>query len=174
MSNRSYNVLFLSTGNSARSIMAESLLRKDGAGRFNAFSAGVNPKSKVDPLALKVLAASNYPTVGTHPKSWHEYARADAPIMDFIFILTDDAAGEKCPVWPGQPITASWEIEHPLAVEGSEIEREKAYVKAMQYLKRRLIFFMALRLDSIDQMALGTKLHEIRTQDPAAEHAPTN
>ena len=118
MTDRVYNVLFLCTGNTARSILAESILRKDGAGRFNAFSAGSHPKGVVNPFAIKTLAEYGYPTEGFRSKNWEEFATPDAPKMDFVFTVCDNAAGEACPVWPGQPMTAHWGIEDPAAVEG--------------------------------------------------------
>jgi arsenate reductase (thioredoxin) len=161
MTEKIYNVLFLCTGNSARSILAESIMRRDGAGRFRSFSAGSQPKGEVNPFALKVLEAANYPTEGMRSKSWLEFAAADAPVMDFVFTVCDTAAGEACPVWPGQPMTAHWGIEDPAAVEGTNIEREAAFVEAMRYLKNRISVFMNLPLRSIDQLSLTTKLREI-------------
>lgn len=118
MSDRVYNVLFLCTGNSARSILTESILRKDGSGRFRAFSAGSQPKGEVNPVALRVLESMNYPTDGLRSKIWEEFAVPDAPVMDFVFTVCDNAAGESCPIWPGQPMTAHWGIEDPAAIEG--------------------------------------------------------
>jgi arsenate reductase len=161
MTEKIYNVLFLCTGNSARSILAESIMRRDGAGRFRSFSAGSQPKGEVNPFALKVLEAANYPTEGMRSKSWLEFAAADAPVMDFVFTVCDTAAGEACPVWPGQPMTAHWGIEDPAAVEGTNIEREAAFVEAMRYLKNRISVFMNLPLRSIDQLSLTTKVREI-------------
>jgi len=119
MADRPYNVLFLCTGNTARSILAEGILRKDGAGRFNAYSAGSQPKGTVNPFALKVLDAMGYPTDDFRSKNWEEFAKPGAPVMDFIFTVCNSAAGEACPVWPGHPATAHWGIEDPAAVEGS-------------------------------------------------------
>lgn len=161
MLERTYNVLFLCTGNSARSILAESLLRKDGAGRFRAFSAGSQPKGTVHPLALKVLASLDYPTDDMRSKAWDEFAVPGAPVMDFVFTVCDQAAGEACPAWPGQPMTAHWGIEDPAAVAGSDIERERAFVTAFRHLKSRISLFTNLPLASIDRMALGAKLREI-------------
>jgi protein-tyrosine-phosphatase len=161
MTDRSYSVLFLCTGNSARSILAESILHKDGAGRFNAFSAGSHPKGVVNPLALKVLASYDYPATGFRSKGWEEFAAPSAPVMDFVFTVCDNAAGEACPVWPGQPMTAHWGIEDPAAVEGTDIQKEAAFVTAFRYLKNRISVFTSLPLASIDKMALRTKLREI-------------
>jgi arsenate reductase len=161
MADKTYNVLFLCTGNSARSILAESILRKDGASRFRSFSAGSNPKGEVNSLALKVLAAANYPIDGMRSKNWFEFAKPDAPVMDFVFTVCDNAAGETCPVWPGQPMSAHWGIEDPAAVEGTNLEKEAAFVAAFRYLKNRISAFISLPLRSIDRLALGTKLREI-------------
>ena len=142
MADRVYNVLFLCTGNTARSILAESILRKDGAGRFHAFSAGSHPKGAVNPFALKVLESFDYPTDGLRSKSWDEFAAPGAPEMDFVFTVCDNAAGEACPVWPGQPMTAHWGIEDPAAVEGTDIQKEAAFVLAARYLKNRISVFV--------------------------------
>jgi protein-tyrosine-phosphatase len=161
MSDRIYNVLFLCTGNSARSILAESILRKDGQGRFRSFSAGSQPKGQVNPFALKVLASLDYPTDGMRSKSWLEFAVPDAQVMDFVFTVCDNAAGEACPVWPGQPMTAHWGIEDPAAVEGSDLQKHTAFITAFRYLKNRVTIFTSLPLASIDKLSLGTKLREI-------------
>lgn len=161
MADRIYNVLFLCTGNTARSILAESILTKDGAGRFKAFSAGSQPKGTVNPFALKVLDKADYPTEGFRSKSWDEFAVPGAPAMDFVFTVCDDAAGEACPVWPGQPMTAHWGIEDPAAVEGTDLQKETAFVTAFRYLKNRISAFRSLPLASIDQMVLGRQLREI-------------
>ena len=152
MSDRIYNVLFLCTGNTARSILAESILRKDGRRNFRAFSAGSQPKGTVNPFAIKVLDRLEYPTDDLRSKSWEEFARGDSPVM---------AAGESCPVWPGQPMTAHWGIEDPAAVEGTDIEKEAAFVAAFRYLKNRIAAFTSLPLESIDRLSLGTKLRDI-------------
>ncbi|MBC9877685.1 arsenate reductase ArsC [Bradyrhizobium sp. INPA01-394B] len=172
MSDRVYNVLFLCTGNSARSILAESILRKDGSGRFRAFSAGSQPKGAVNPVALRVLASLDYPTDGLRSKSWQEFAAPDAPVMDFVFTVCDSAAGESCPVWPGQPMTAHWGIEDPAAVEGTDIQKEAAFVAAFRYMKNRISLFTALRLASIDRMALGTKLRDIGNSEGSTSGRP--
>ncbi|MGC2780359.1 MAG: arsenate reductase ArsC [Bradyrhizobium sp.] len=167
MPDRIYNVLFLCTGNSARSILAESILRKDGAGRFRAFSAGSTPKGAVHPLALELLARMDYPTENMRSKSWTEFAVADAPVMDFVFTVCDNAAGEACPVWPGQPMTAHWGIEDPAALEGSDLEKLAAFTTAFRYLKNRIGAFINLPLSNIDRLSLGTRLREIGTGEGA-------
>jgi arsenate reductase (thioredoxin) len=156
-----YNVLFLCTGNSARSILAESILRKDGRRQIRSFSAGSQPKATVNPFAIKVLKSLDYPTDDLRSKSWLEFARPDAPVMDFVFTVCDNAAGETCPVWPGQPMTAHWGIEDPAEVQGTDIEKEAAFVAAFRYLKNRIAIFTSLPLRSIDHLALGTKLRDI-------------
>ncbi|PDT87172.1 ArsR family transcriptional regulator [Bradyrhizobium sp. Y36] len=167
MPDQIYNVLFLCTGNSARSILAESILRKDGAGRFRAFSAGSTPKGAVHPLALRALQAVDYPIDGMRSKSWLEFAAPDAPVMDFVFTVCDNAAGEACPIWPGQPMTAHWGIEDPAAAEGSDLEQQAAFVTAFRYLKNRIDTFVNLPLRSIDKLSLGTRLREIGRSDGA-------
>jgi arsenate reductase len=161
MADRIYNVMFLCTGNSARSIMAESILRKDGVGNFQSFSAGSHPKLAVNPFALKVLESYDYPTEGLRSKNWDEFAAPGAPEMDFVFTLCDDAAAEICPVWPGQPMTAHWGIEDPAAVTGFDIEKEKAFVQAFKYIKTRLSVFLSLPLRTIDTLLLDKRLREI-------------
>lgn len=167
MSDRTYNVLFLCTGNTARSILAESILRKEGRGRFNAFSAGSQPKGTVNPFALKVLAEMDYPVEGLRSKSWQEFAQAGAPAMDFVFTVCDNAAGEACPIWPGQPMTAHWGIEDPAAVEGSDLQKQAAFVEAFRYLKNRIAAFTSLPLAGIDRLSLGTRLRDIGRLDGA-------
>jgi arsenate reductase len=173
MTDRIYNVLFLCTGNSARSILAESILAKDGAGRFRAFSAGSQPKGAVNPFALKVLRSFDYPAEGFRSKSWEEFAMPDAPVMDFVFTVCDNAAGEACPVWPGQPMTAHWGIEDPAAVEGPDIEKEKAFVSAFRYLRNRISVFTALPITSLDRMTLSSKLVEIGQLKGATKPRPS-
>jgi arsenate reductase len=172
VSDHIFNVLFLCTGNSARSILAESILRKDGTGRFRAFSAGSMPKGAPHPLALRVLQSMDYPTDGMRSKSWLEFAAADAPVMDFVFTVCDNAAGEACPVWPGQPMTAHWGIEDPAAAEGTELEREAAFTTAFRYLKNRIGAFINLPLNKIDKLSLGTRLREIGRLDGATHSTP--
>lgn len=174
MTDRLYNVLFLCTGNSARSILAESILRKDGAGRFRSFSAGSQPRGEVNPLALKVLEQWDYPTGGFRSKPWDEFAAPDAPVMDFVFTVCDSAAGEVCPVWPGQPMTAHWGIEDPAAVEGTEIEKLRAFNAALRYLKNRISLFTALPMKSLDQISLGTRLREIGQGEGATQRGKAN
>ncbi|TRB16541.1 arsenate reductase ArsC [Rhizobium rhizogenes] len=156
-----YNVLFLCTGNSARSILAESILEAEGNGRFRAFSAGSHPKGEVHPWALKTLDALGYRSSGFSSKSWDVFAKSGAPQMDFIFTVCDNAAGEACPVWLGHPATAHWGIEDPAAVEGSDVDKGRAFAQAAKYLKNRILLFVNLPLTSIDKLALETKLHEI-------------
>jgi len=171
MADRAFNVLFLCTGNSARSIMAESMLRPLGAGRFKAFSAGSNPRGAVNPLALKTLASFGFPTDGLRSKDWEEFGRPGAPVMDFVFTVCDQAAGEACPVWPGQPVTAHWGIEDPAAVEGPEIEKERAFAQAAKYLRNRISAFVSLPLDCLDQVALHNRLRAIGAMEGAsADH----
>ncbi|MFS8121105.1 arsenate reductase ArsC [Rhizobium sp. BR 250] len=167
MTEKIYNVLFLCTGNSARSILAESILAKEGEGRFNAYSAGSQPKGKVNPHALKELAALGYPSSGFASKSWDEFAGPDAPQMDFIFTVCDSAAGEACPVWIGHPMTAHWGIEDPAAIVGSEVEIQRAFAQAARFLKNRITAFVSLPLQSIDRMALETRLHNIGAMEGA-------
>ena len=161
MTDRVFNVLFLCTGNSARSILAESALNKLGEGRFRGYSAGSFPKGAVNPDALRLLERIGYPTEGLHSKSWEEFSVPDAPVMDFVFTVCDDAAGETCPVWPDHPMTAHWGIEDPSHVEGNDIERERAFVTALRYLENRIKLFMALPFDQLDAMALRAHVREI-------------
>jgi arsenate reductase (thioredoxin) len=157
-SERVYNVLFLCTGNSARSILAEAILRKDGRGRFRAFSAGSQPKGAVNPFAIRVLRSFEYPTDGLRSKGWVEFASPNAPVMDFVFTVCDNAAGEACPIWPGQPMSAHWGIEDPAEVDGTDVEKEAAFVVAFRYLKNRISAFTSL---PIDRLSLGTELRDI-------------
>jgi arsenate reductase len=167
MTDRVYNVLFLCTGNTARSILAESILRKDGAGRFNSFSAGSHPKGVINPYALKTLEAYDYPTDAFRSKSWEEFAAPGAPIMDFVFTVCDNAAGEPCPVWPGQPMTAHWGIEDPAAVEGSDIEKQKAFNLAFRYMKTRISLLLATPIHRLDKLRLKARLREIGESEGA-------
>jgi protein-tyrosine-phosphatase len=172
MPDRVYNVLFLCTGNSARSILAEAMLNKDGQGRFRAFSAGSRPKGQPHPLALQALQESGYPTAGLRSKSWDEFAAPDAPVMDFVFTVCDDAAGETCPFWPGQPVTAHWGIEDPAAIEGLDYVKAAAFRQAQRYLKNRIAAFIALPIASLDEFALTAKVREIGHQEGATSARP--
>lgn len=161
MTEKTYNVLFLCTGNSARSIMAEAILGHLGAGRFNAYSGGSHPKDAVNPYALLTLEKMGFPAEGFRSKSWDEFAAPGAPAMDFVFTVCDNAAGEICPVWPGQPMTAHWGIEDPAAVEGSDIDKQRAFATAFRYLRNRIEQFLAIPLHRLDRLALGKRLREI-------------
>jgi arsenate reductase len=161
LTERPLNVLFLCTHNSARSVLAEVLLNQIGRGRFNAYSAGSHPSGRVNPFALELLEKNRLPIAGLHSKSWDEFARADAPPLDFVFTVCDQAAGEVCPVWPGQPMTAHWGIEDPAAVQGTDEEKRKAFFKAYNQLHNRLSIFVSLPLDKLDRLALKRKLDEI-------------
>ncbi len=172
MAEQIFNVLFLCTGNSARSILAESILRKEARGRFRAYSAGSHPRGAVNPFALKVLASLEYPTEGLRSKSWDEFAAPGAPIMDFVFTVCDTAAAETCPVWPGQPMTAHWGIEDPAAVDGTDIQKEAAFVLAARYLRNRITIFASLPLKSLDKLSLNAKLREIGALDGATKPRP--
>jgi arsenate reductase len=172
MAERMFNVLFLCTGNSGRSILAESILRKLGSDRFAAFSAGSHPKGAVNPFAIKVLDRLEYPTDGLRSKSWDEFATAGAPTMDFVSTLCDDAARETCPVWPGQPMTAHWGIEDPAAVEGTDIQKEAAFVTAARYVRNRIAAFVALPIKSLDTLSLNKKLREIGALEGSSKPRP--
>src|ERR1700739_4251864 len=172
MSERIYNVLFLCTGNSARSILAESIVKKEGARHFRALSAGSHPKGTVNPFAIKVLKSLDFPIDNLRSKSWEEFARPDAPVMDFVFTVCDNAAGESCPVWPGQPMTAHWGIEDPAEVEGTDIQKEAAFIAALRYLKNRIAIFTSLPLGSIDKMSLRTRLRDIGHSEAATTLRP--
>ena len=168
---RIYNVLFLCTGNSARSQMAEALLNARAGGRFRAFSAGSHPTGRVNPIALDMLSRQGIPTEGYRSKSWDEFAAAGSPPMDFVFTVCDNAAGEVCPVWPGQPMTAHWGVEDPAAAVGSDDEKRRAFLNAFRQLATRISLFLSLPMDKIDRLALQEKLREIgatRDEEPAA------
>ncbi len=172
MNPTAYNVLFLCTGNSARSILAEALLNAMGGKRFRGFSAGSHPKGAVNPHALKLLERSRLPTEGLRSKSWDEFAAPGAPTMDFVFTVCDDAAGEVCPMWPGQPLTAHWGVPDPAAATGTEEEIDRAFFKAYEQLQRRISLFTSLRLDQLDRVALQKRIDEIgRTRDDAPQPA---
>lgn len=168
MTEKTYNVLFLCTGNSARSILAESILREIGGGRFSAFSAGSQPKGEVNPYALLTLEQMGYSSHGFRSKSWDEFAAPGAPQMDFVFTVCDSAAGEACPVWPGQPMTAHWGIEDPAAAGGSDIDKQRAFATAFRYLKNRIEQFVAIPIHRLDKLALGERLREIGKMDGAS------
>lgn len=161
MTRRPFEVLFLCTGNSARSILAEAILNKEGGGRFRAHSAGSHPKGEVHPLATKILASYEVPIDGLRSKSWDEFAVPGAPAMDFVFTVCDSAAGEACPVWPGQPMTAHWGVPDPAAVEGSEAERRLAFADAMRMLNQRIDIFINLPIKSLDKLSLQQRLDQI-------------
>ena len=161
--NRPYNVLFLCTGNSARSIMAEAIVNRVGAGKLMGFSAGSMPKGEVNPQALRLLKNLNHDVSQFRSKSWEEFAKPDAPAMDFIFTVCDDAAGEVCPVWPGQPISAHWGQEDPAAVQGAEAEMAAAFAESYRMLNNRITAFANLPLASLDLLRLRAKLDEIGT-----------
>lgn len=169
MTDKIYNVLFLCTGNSARSILGEALMNKLGQGRFRAYSAGSQPKGQVHPMAISVLEDHGFETEGMHSKSWDAFAGPGAPQFDFIFTVCDNAAGETCPVWIGHPMTAHWGIEDPAAVEG-EAQRE-AFMRALHYLRNRISLFLALPLASLDEMATRRQLKEIGQGEGASAGA---
>ena len=155
------NVLFLCTGNSARSILAESILNRLGAGKFKAYSAGSQPTGKVNPLALNLLRKTNYDVSKLRSKSWDEFATPNAPKLDFVFTVCDDAANEVCPIWPGQPMTAHWGIQDPAAVQGSDESKRKAFLRAFTELSTRINLFMSMPIAKLDRLALKKKLEEI-------------
>ncbi len=167
MSDQLRHVLFLCTGNSARSIMGEVLLnaRSKRQGQFIAHSAGSHPAGQVNPMTIELLQKSRLPIDGLRSKSWDEFARPESPKLDFVFTVCDDAAGEVCPVWPGQPVTAHWGVEDPAAVEGDHETREKAFLRAFTTLQRRLDLFLALPLDKLDRLALKQRLDSIGKVD---------
>ena len=156
-----FNVLFLCTGNSARSIMAEAILNALGQGRFNAYSAGSHPNGTVNPLALELIKDNGLPAEGLRSKDWSEFARAGAPFMHFVFTVCDQAAAESCPIWPGQPITAHWGVRDPAAVEGTDEVKRKAFLSAYTELHRRISLFTALPFEKLDKLALKKNLEEI-------------
>jgi protein-tyrosine-phosphatase len=161
---RPLNVLFLCTGNSARSILAEVMLNAIGAPRFRALSAGSQPTGRVNPFAIELLQKNRLPVDGLRSKSWDEFAAVGAPELDFVFTVCDNAAGEVCPIWPGQPITAHWGIEDPATVEGSEEEKRKAFFRAYSRLQNRIQLFLSLPLSKLDRIALSRRLGEIGRQ----------
>jgi len=163
------NVLFLCTGNSARSIIAESILNAMGRGRFKAYSAGSHPAGQVNPLALELLEKNRLPTEGLRSKDWNEFATPDAPVLDFVFTVCDKAAGESCPVWPGQPMTAHWGVPDPAEAAGSDEARRKAFFLAWSYLYNRISLFANLPLEKLDKLTLQKRLSEIGQTTPAPQ-----
>ena len=161
MAQRSYNVLFLCTGNSARSILAESLLNHWGHGRFRAYSAGSFPKGQVHPLSIELLTEIKLPTEGLRSKSWDEFAAPDVPLLDFVFTVCDNAAGEVCPIWAGQPMTAHWGIEDPAAAEGNDATKRDAISAAFRLLNRRISLFINLPMSKLNSMSLKHELDVI-------------
>ncbi len=161
---RVYNVLFLCTGNSARSILAEVLLNQGGKGRFKAYSAGSFPKGEVNPHAIRLLETLKLPTDGLRSKSWDEFAKPGAPPLDFIITVCDNAAGEICPIWPGKPVTAHWGIPDPAAAEGSDAEIAAAFATAARQLRARIDLFLNLPLASIDRMTIQNRLKDIQAK----------
>ncbi|HEY3245448.1 MAG TPA: arsenate reductase ArsC [Phycisphaerae bacterium] len=158
---KSFNVLFLCTGNSARSILAEAYLNVAGRGRFTAYSAGSHPAGKVNPFALELLEKNRLPTTGLRSKDWSEFAESAAPRLDFVITVCDNAAGEVCPVWPGQPITAHWGIADPAAASGPDPERRKAFLRAFTELSARVNLLLALPVEKLDRLTLEHKLEDI-------------
>jgi len=161
MDGRLFNVLFLCTGNSARSIIAEAILNRQGAGRFRAYSAGSHPKGEVHPQAIALLNKANYDTTFARSKDWSEFAEPDAPQMDFVFTVCDNAAKESCPVWPGQPMSAHWGVPDPAAIEGTETEIALAFADTYRMLNQRISVFCALPLASINRLSLKKRLDQI-------------
>jgi protein-tyrosine-phosphatase len=172
MTDQVYNVLFLCTHNSARSIIAEALLNHLGAGRFKAYSAGSEGGPGPKPLALKVLEAEGIPTAGLSSKTWDVFAAPGAPVMDMVITVCDQAAGEACPIWPGQPIIAHWGIEDPSNVQGTEIERERAFVTALRYLRNRINVLLSLPVGSLDQLVLTQRIRQIGQLEGASSRRP--
>jgi len=164
-----YNVLFLCTGNSARSIMAEAIIDRVGGRLFKGFSAGSHPKGEVHPFALDILKKLNYDSTRSRSKSWDEFAAPGAPRMDFVFTVCDDAAKEECPLWPGQPMTAHWGLPDPAAVQGTEVERRLAFADAFRMLNNRISIFVSLPMKSLDKLSLQRRLDEIGRALPARE-----
>ena len=167
MTDHPYNVLFLCTGNSARSIMAEAILNKVGAGKFRAYSAGSQPKGWVHPEALQLLRALGYDTSGFRSKSWSEFADPGAPLLDFVFTVCDNAAGEVCPIWPGQPMTAHWGLPNPAEAKGNPAEVALAFKDSYRMLNQRIGIFVSLPLRSLDQLSMQKKLREIGRMEGA-------
>lgn len=162
---RPYNVLFLCTGNSARSILAEAILNREGKGRFQAYSAGSHPAGQVNPFALHLLKLNSFDTSALRSKSWDEFAGPDAPKLDFVFTVCDNAAGEACPFWPGQPMTAHWGVPDPAACTGSDAEKAVAFADAYRMLNNRIMIFTNLPFKALDSMSLQQELNKIGSQD---------
>lgn len=171
MTERIYNVLFLCTGNSARSILAESILNRHGRGRFRAFSAGSHPNGKVNPFALELLDRLGFPTEGLRSKSWDEFSASASPHFDFIITVCDNAAGEACPVWPGKPTTAHWGVPDPAAIQGTDIEKKRAFNQAFHSLDARIKLFLSLPIASLDPLRLKEEMAAIG-KTPLAHSAP--
>jgi arsenate reductase len=171
MSKSVYNVLFLCTGNSARSIIAEAILNREGRGRFKAFSAGSHPKGAVNPYALDLLRKFNHDVSAMRSKSWGEFAQTGSPDLDFVFTVCDNAAGEACPLWPGQPITAHWGVPDPAAAQGSAAEIALAFRNAYRMLERRIELFLALPIEKLDRLVLTMRLKAIGRSEGATEKA---
>jgi arsenate reductase len=171
MAERIYNVLFLCTGNSARSIIAEAILNREGRGRFKAFSAGSHPKGAVNPYALDLLREFNHDVSAMRSKSWGEFAQTGSPDLDFVFTVCDNAAGEACPLWPGQPITAHWGVPDPAAAQGSAVEIALAFRNTYRMLERRIELFLALPIEKLDRLVLTTRLKAIGRSEGATEKA---
>lgn len=167
MEDKLLNVLFLCTGNSARSVFAEAILNKIGGGRFRAYSAGSQPRGEIHPLTLQCLEKAKFPTSGLRSKPWDEFAQPDAPHMHFVITVCDQAAGEPCPLWPGQPMTAHWGFEDPVKVEGSEDVKVKAFQKAMFQISNRLSIFLSLPMEKLDRLALQAQVREIGSIAPS-------
>lgn len=171
MTDKVYHVLFLCTGNSARSILAESIMNRWGKGQFRGLSAGSHPKDHVHPLALELLTQMEFPTEGLRSKSWDEFAEPGAPHLDFVITVCDNAAGEACPYWPGQPMTAHWGIPDPAATEGTDVDRKFAFRQAFKAMETRIKLFLSLPIASIDKMRLQERMNEIG-QNPPADSMP--
>lgn len=161
MAEKIFNVLFLCTGNSARSVFAEAILNREGSGRFRGYSAGSHPKGKINPFTIDLLKQLNYKTDQLRSKDWDEFAKPDAPHLDFVFTVCDDAANEVCPIWPGQPMTAHWGVPDPATAEGTEAERRLAFADAYRMLYNRISIFVNLPLASLDRLSLQKRLDEI-------------
>lgn len=171
MTEHCYNVLFLCTGNSARSIIAEAILNKAGQGRFRSYSAGSQPKRQINPHTVELLQGLGYETAGLHSKSWAEFSRPGAPVFDFVFTVCDNAASEACPVWPGQPMTAHWGVPDPAEVKGSPAEIGLAFKDAYRMLNQRIAIFVALPIQSLDHISLKNRLKDIGRMEGATTKA---